>query len=356
MSVSTLLRQLLPATARRLHADLAVVTVVTVLTIVVVLVPPVNDTILRFAFGMLFLLFLPGYAFISALFPEAHVPEGPPTGDGSEAETTGILPGRLYTKTGIDGVERVALAFGTSVAIVPLIGIALSFTPWGIGLLSIVFAVAAFTLCAVVVATYRRVALPEDRRFTVPYQTWVGSGWPWSGDTESRLDVLLTIVLAVSVLLAFGSVTYAVGSPPDGEQFSEFYILTEGPSGDLVAERYPTDLVAGEPEPIVIGIENNEGRSTAYTVVIEVQEVQRLEDNQVQVVDRDRVNTFEPTVGGGETWQVEHDLVSTMTGTDLRVAYMLYVGEPPAEPSTETADQSLHLWVDVTGSGTTVER
>ena len=48
-------------------------------------------------------------------------------------------------------------------------------------------------------------------------------------------------------------------------------------------------------------------------------------------------------VDSGETWQTEHDLVSTMTGQELRVSYLLYVGEPPAEPTTENADQSLQL-------------
>ena len=71
---------LLPASLRRLPADLAATVVATLLTLAAVFVPVVNDTPLRVAFGLVFVLFLPGYAFIAALFPEA----GTAT---SEAET-----------------------------------------------------------------------------------------------------------------------------------------------------------------------------------------------------------------------------------------------------------------------------
>jgi len=36
-----------------------------------------------------------------------------------------------------------------------------------------------------------------------------------------------------------------------------------------------------------------------------------------------------------------------MTGENLRVQYLLYRGDPPAEPTQENAYRSLHLWVDV---------
>jgi len=232
-------------------------------------------------------------------------------------------------------------------AIVPLVGIALGFTPWGIRLYPIVWALGGVTLVGVVVAAYRRLALPEERRFSVPYRRWIDAGRTRVFGADSRIDTFLAVVLAVSVLLTVGSVTYAVAAPPDGEQFSDFYILTENTSGELVADDYPEQLVAGEPEPMVVGIENHQGVSTEYTVIVEIQNVTRLEDNRVQVEDRQRVTTLEPTVDSGDTWRTEHDLVSTMTGQGLRVSYRLYVGEPPAEPTTENADQSLHIWVDV---------
>ena len=374
MPESSLLARLVPMRLRPADADLIAVTVVTLLSVIVVLVPPFSETVLRFGLGVLFVFFVPGYALISALFPddaspvvatadstgEWSAPHAESTGSdgnstGSDSTSTGMLPGRLYTGSGIDGVDRLALGFGTSLAIVPLVGIALSLTPWGLGVVSTVAAVAGITLCAVAVAGYRRRQLPAERRFVVPYRAWIASGRQRIFRPDSRVDALLTVVLAVSVLLAFGGVAVAVAAPPDGEQYSEFYLLTEDASGELVADNYPTLLAVDEPEPVVVGIENDEGTTTDYTVVIEIQEVEISDENQVDVVDRERIDTFEPTLEDGEQWQTEHDLVSTMTGENLRVSYLLYTDEPPAVPSTETADESLHLWVDVEEPSIVVE-
>jgi len=62
---------LLPEPVRRLPADLAATIGLTIITILVVILPVINETPLRVVFGLPFVLFLPGYAFIAALFPEA---------------------------------------------------------------------------------------------------------------------------------------------------------------------------------------------------------------------------------------------------------------------------------------------
>ncbi|MDZ7730415.1 MAG: DUF1616 domain-containing protein [Natrialbaceae archaeon] len=90
-----------------------------VLTVVVnlaVFVPGLSETPVRVPLGLAFLLFVPGYVFIAALFPEA--------GESPRSDPDG-------TRSGIDGIERVALAFGLSIALTPLVGLALNFTPWG---------------------------------------------------------------------------------------------------------------------------------------------------------------------------------------------------------------------------------
>ena len=55
--------------------------------------------------AILLVLFTPGYAIVAALFPRAEE---------------------------IDWIERFALSMGLSVAVVPLLGLLLSFTSWGI--------------------------------------------------------------------------------------------------------------------------------------------------------------------------------------------------------------------------------
>jgi hypothetical protein len=58
----------------------------------------------RYLFGAIFVLWVPGYSLIKALFPTKE----------------------------IDSIERVALSIGISVALVPIAGLLLSYTPFGI--------------------------------------------------------------------------------------------------------------------------------------------------------------------------------------------------------------------------------
>jgi len=85
--------------------------------------------ILRWIVGSVFVLFLPGYVTVEALFPK-----------GKE----------------LDSIERFALTVGLSLAITPLIGLLLNYTPWGIRLDPIVTALSLFTFSVAVVGTYRR--------------------------------------------------------------------------------------------------------------------------------------------------------------------------------------------------------
>ena len=76
--------------------------------------------------GIIFVLWLPGYTFIKALFP-AHVP--------------------IKTSTeNLETIERIALSLGMSIALVPIIGLLLYYTPWGISLTPIVLSLLALTL------------------------------------------------------------------------------------------------------------------------------------------------------------------------------------------------------------------
>ncbi len=75
------------------------------IAVLTIYVPYLNESPLRIIFALPVVLFIPGYALIAALFP----------------------PG----KEEIDTLERVALSFGLSIAVVPLIGLALNYTPPG---------------------------------------------------------------------------------------------------------------------------------------------------------------------------------------------------------------------------------
>jgi uncharacterized membrane protein len=350
---------LVPEPVRSLPADLVGVVALVIAACLAVLIPGVNETPLRVALGLPLVLFLPGYAFVAALFPEAGAsPTAESETDADDDDATGTADGAGPTPgltgsddNGIDGIERVALSFGLSIAVVPLLGLVLNFTPWGIRLGPILVTVSGFTLASTAVAATRRRALPAGERFRVPYRRWIDAGRGELFEPETRLDGILNVVLVASILLAVGSVAYAVAVPPQGESFTEFYLLTEDEEEELVAADYPTEFQVGQGQPVVVGIGNHEHESVEYTVVVQLQEV-TTEGNETVVRERRELDRFTtPAVADNETWQRTHGIRPTTTGENLRVQYLLYRGSPPESPTADNAYRDLHLWIDVAASG-----
>lgn len=342
-------RLLVPGPVRHLPADLVAVVTFVALAGLSIFLPGVRETPVRILLGLPFVLFLPGYAFVAALFPEGGAS---PLADGDERSTTRVGWAPATGEGSIDDIERVALSFGLSIAIVPLLGLVLSFTPWGIRLVPVVVAVSGFTIVCTIVAARRRWALPEDERFQVPYRRWYARAHAELFEPETRTDVVVNVALALSVVLAVSSVGYAIAFPQDGERFTEFYVLTEDDDGELVAANYPTEFERGEPRSVVLGIENREHEPVEYTVVIQLQRVEfqgdpANESTDVEVLEREELRRFQTRVDDGETWHDTYRVAPTMTGEDLRLVFLLYKDEPPADPTIANSYRDLHLWIDV---------
>jgi len=336
---------LLPPAVRNLPADLAAALLVLIATSLSIFIPGLNETPLRVVFGLPFVLFIPGYAFIAALFPEA----GEPPSDSDDTDEDSVT---TNSSEGIDGIERVALSFGTSIAIVPLIGLILNFTPFGIRLVPIVVAVSGFTLVCIAIGTRRRRELPVDERFRVPYRDWLTNARSELFEPDTRVDAALNVLLVCSVILAAASVTYAVAVPKQGENFSALYLLTESDDGDLVADGYPSEFVQGEAQSLIVGVSNHEHQTVNYSVVVTLQRI-RIQDNSTTVLEQSHLSTYETgPIAAGENWTLRHRVRPQLTGTNLRLTYLLYRGTPPADPSTETAYRENHLFINVTRSGT----
>ena len=67
-------------------------------------------------------------------------------------------------KDDLDGIERVVLSFGLIIAITPLLGLALNYTPFGIRLLPILIVLSVFTILLAIGAYVRRNMIPEEDR------------------------------------------------------------------------------------------------------------------------------------------------------------------------------------------------
>jgi hypothetical protein len=61
------------------------------------------------------------------------------------------------------------------------------------------------------------------------------------------------------------------------------------------------------------------------------------------------MDTVTPAVEDGETWEQSHTTRPAMTGDNIRLTYLLYVGNPPAEttPQADSAYRSVHIWLEV---------
>jgi hypothetical protein len=75
--------------------------------------------------------------------------------------------------------------------------------------------------------------------------------------------------------------------------------------------------------------------------------------NGTVVSREEELTRLSPTVEAGETKRVRHELRPTFGGGRLRVQYLLYRGDAPSDPSSETAYRSAHIWISAGGQGGT---
>ncbi|AXV38896.1 DUF1616 domain-containing protein [Methanobacterium sp. BAmetb5] len=280
---------------RNHYLDIIIVAAITLLTVAFVLIPPLNKTFIRTILGVLLVLFIPGYSLIAALFPK--------WGD-------------------LDGIERAALSFGLSIAVTPLIGLALNYTPWGIRLDPILVSLTIFTLAMATIAFLRRRRLPDEEKFFVPFGQFTRNIRE-SFKGESRTERILSIILIVSIVLAIATTAYVIVKPKEGEKFTEFYIL--GPDGK--ASNYPTNLTTGQNGSLIMGVVNHEYTTTDYLLVIKV--------------NNNTLKNQTLTLSSGEKVEIPYNFTAGTTG-QKKMEFLLY-----KLPDNATAYRSLHLWLNV---------
>lgn len=260
------------------------------LVVVIIFLP---SPVLQIILGLPFLLFFPGYALMTALFPK---------------------------REGMGGIKRVALSFGISIAIVPIIGLIFNYTPWGIRLEPVLYSTAFFILISSVVGWLRWRRLTEPERLNIEFRLRVPG---WGG---SALDRTLTIILAIAILGTLGTLGYVLAKPGVGERFTEFYIL--GLSGK--AADYPAEIRVGEAGKVIVGIVNHEGEVVSYRVEVRIGGVRNNEVGPVVLANEQK-------------WEEIVSFTLDKAGDSQKVEFLLYKNE-----ETEPYLEPLHLWVDVT--------
>lgn len=311
--------------ATRRSVDLAVVVALALLAIVAALTLAEGSP-LRVALGLPFLLLAPGYALLAALFPEGHAVTR--VAKGEDGETTEEVT------RGLEPLERFALSLGLSIAVTPLLGLALNFTPWGIRLVPILLAVGGFVVAASLAAAWRRARLAEDERPVFAIEADVGA---WR--TLAPLDKALTVALALSVLAAGGALAYVLATPREGEAFTEFYIL--GPGGK--AADYPTNLTPGATGLVRLGIVNHENAPAAYRWEMVLVAGARTGENETFVATGETLLRAQDVTLADEETREENVTFDAPAERGLyKLEWRLHKGEGAAEPY-----RRLHLWVDV---------
>lgn len=112
--------------------DLWFVLSATLSTILIVLVFGITQyplVTIRYVLGTIFVLFIPGFSLIQCLY---------------------------YRREDLDDLERFALSIGLSLALVPLVGLVLNYTPFGIRLSPVTISLSILSIILIVCGTIRR--------------------------------------------------------------------------------------------------------------------------------------------------------------------------------------------------------
>ena len=298
------------------------------------------DGPLRVFFGLPIVLFIPGYMLVYALFPGKK------------------------TDQGIDIIERIALSLGLSLAIVPLIGLGLNYTSWGINLTPIILSLELFIFFLGAIAIYRWFQLPTSKRFVIS----IDIKFP---KHENNIDKALTIILAASIIIAASLLIYVIITPKTGEKFTEFYLL----GSNRIADDYPRYLSTNDTANVIVGIVNHEYKQINYTVEVWLvnqsygynESSEQNETSYHQAWFFDSFSTMldhtpiDIEVEWKPQWEKNYTISINRTGT-YKLLFLLYTNETQtyntlidyhwlgdAKFGSEDTDayRSVHLWIDV---------
>lgn len=329
---------------RGLPGDLIVLFVYTVAVGGLITAGSNLSALLRFVFGIPLLLFVPGYSLLAALFPGR-----PSRNAGRVSSFSGLSENfesiRSIQQRGVRWGERVALSFGLSLFIVPLLSLVLDLSPFPFRTGPIVVLLVLFSLLFTLIGALRRLQLSRTQRFAVPVGYWIEDFI--DGITDSSVDALLNIVLVLSILVATASMAYALGVPKDATTVTGFYVDTEDEPGQIEFDG-PVTFTVGEPEQLTVGVRNNEQEPMNYTVVIQLQ---RITDTG-EVLSRTELKRFStPTIPPNKAWQRQHTVTVPISDDNLQLTYLLYRGDAPENPTQQNAYREIHLAINATSGG-----
>nr|WP_321497929.1 DUF1616 domain-containing protein [uncultured Methanolobus sp.] len=329
----------------RYTQDLKIIYLISLLSIVFILVPPFSETPLRIPFALLLIFFLPGYAFISAMFPG---------------------------KREISGIERFTLSVGFSIVIMVFDGFLISLTVWKFRPNSITISLVLLTFMFGIIAYLARKRIPAEEQFSFSFKNFIqslttpdtcttdmetGDTVCYEEDMEDKrfaarnrkkvssmhkpsrdmkkpalqtsekispeITKTLIIAMVLSIIVAGSMFAYAKATR-EKETFTTLYIL--GPDGK--AENYPENFSTSDPIQIIAGVENFEYAKVNYTLEI--------------ILDGTTLNTMDITLDNKEKWEKELTITPAKSKQGKqKLELALY-----KEDSEGRSYRTVHLWVN----------
>lgn len=230
----------------------------------------------------------------------------------------------------LDGIERLGLSIGLSIAWVPVLALILNALPWRLHLWPIVVGYLASVFLFSALTLWRRWLLPVDKAYVLA-RAWHPRHW-WHSLPNSDRRIYQFIFLSLILVGAGLAWTFLVPTPD--EFMTEFYML----GSDGLAENFPREAVVGQPIGVTLGLVNLERAEDVYRF-------------EVWAADLWTGSRRQLLISGGPYWLARGDQrewpVSwrmPWSGDDQVVEFLLFDGISP------TPYRTLRLYLNVTSS------
>jgi len=308
-------------------------------TLLIVRLPP--GSVLRALSSLPLLFVVPGYAVITALYPRQPVND--PSASGRRSDQG--------SHRSISGLQRGVLSVPISVGLLSVLGVAITFLGYDLSReMLLLGTLEGITVVGLLIGVVRRARETPSERFGLSLDT-ASRQFAEALASPSLFDRLLKMTLVALVLTSVGGLAFGVVSHSPAQEYTSMTLVTENESGEYVAGGYPTELSRGEEASLTVNIKNRERSEMQYTVVPVIQRVATdsdpEEDNGLLVIEQQQLEPIRTELADGESTYERHTFAPELTGTNLRLSYLLYVGDPPEQPTAETAYRQTHIWIDV---------
>jgi uncharacterized membrane protein len=298
--------------------DLAMLSAITVLTVVSALLPVVRETVIRPIFGFLFVLSVPGYAILAALFP---------SGPRQVAATAS-------SNHRIGWYEWIVLTTGLSISFIAVVGTVVNELPVEISFYPILTVAVVPTFAFLGIAVYRRQSSEAVACFDTSARCHIKNICRGVRSVLFGGSRVTNIALVVCIFLTAVSFGYVLQSSP--EPSTSFYLLSEDENGNLSSSALPENASTGEEITLTVGVDNYEHRQV-YTVVVSGQ-------GTSDEVEQQRVDVFQLSRDSGSSLQREIDISMPEIAGQYSLTFRLY---PGSSPSSESAYRTNTLKIAV---------